>query len=48
MGGGAISTSCTGRKSVNAGSETLLAPRGVEQLPNPPIAMPDWLEGTQR
>ncbi len=27
-----------------AGSEALLAERGIEQLPNPPIARPDWLE----
>jgi hypothetical protein len=29
------------------GYETLLAERGVEQLPNPRIAMPDWLEDTR-
>ena len=27
--------------------EKLLADQGVEQLPNPPIAMPDWLEDTR-
>jgi hypothetical protein len=30
-----------------AGYETLLAERGIEQLPNPPIAMPDWLEDSR-
>lgn len=29
------------------GFERLLADRSVEQLPNPPIAMPDWLEDTR-
>ncbi len=30
-----------------AGSETLLAACGVEQLPNPPITGLDWLEDTR-
>ena len=29
------------------GFDKLLAERGVEQLPNPPIDMPDWLEDTR-
>ena len=29
------------------GWERLLAERGVQQLPNPPIDMPDWLEDTR-
>ena len=29
------------------GYEQFLAARGVEQLPNPPIDMPDWLEDTR-
>jgi hypothetical protein len=29
------------------GFEKLLAERGVQQLPNPPIDMPDWLEDTR-
>ena len=29
------------------GYERFLAERGVEQLPNPPIALPDWLEDTR-
>jgi hypothetical protein len=29
------------------GFERLLAEKGVEQLPNPPIDMPDWLEDTR-
>ncbi|MBM3671052.1 MAG: hypothetical protein FJW86_02520 [Actinobacteria bacterium] len=29
------------------GWERLLAEKGVEQLPNPPIDMPDWLEDTR-
>ena len=29
------------------GFERLLAERGVQQLPNPPIDMPDWLEDTR-
>ena len=29
------------------GFEKLLAERGVEQLPNPPIDLPDWLEDTR-
>ena len=27
--------------------ERFLAERGVQQLPNPPIEMPDWLEDTR-
>jgi hypothetical protein len=30
-----------------AGFERFLAERGVEQLPNPPIDMPTWLEDTR-
>lgn len=29
------------------GFEKLLAERGVEKLPNPPIELPDWLEDTR-
>ena len=29
------------------GFERFLAARGVQQLPNPPIDMPDWLEDTR-
>jgi hypothetical protein len=29
------------------GYEQFLAARGVRQLPNPPIDMPDWLEDTR-
>jgi hypothetical protein len=29
------------------GWETLLAEHGAEQLPNPPIALPEWLEDTR-
>ena len=29
------------------GYERFLAERGVEQLPNPPIALPEWLEDTR-
>jgi hypothetical protein len=29
------------------GWERLLAERGVQQLPNPPIDLPDWLEDTR-
>jgi hypothetical protein len=29
------------------GFAKLLAERGIEQLPNPPIAMPEWLEDTR-
>ena len=29
------------------GYDALLADRGVEQLPNPPIDMPDWLQDTR-
>jgi hypothetical protein len=31
----------------SAGSEALLSARGLGQLPNPPIAMPHWLEDTR-
>jgi hypothetical protein len=30
-----------------AGYETLVAERGIEQLPSPPIAVPDWLEDSR-
>ena len=29
------------------GYERFLAEKGVQQLPNPAIAMPDWLEDTR-
>jgi hypothetical protein len=30
-----------------AGYETLVAERGIEQLPRPLIAVPDWLEDSR-